>query len=154
MVCVAQWRRRAVHYADYGRVEEITVASQRGTTDHARARVVSRMTSGAKVRLHFYKRVLHLADDTSGGPPRSLLGHDYTTTPDDRELLSTQEGESQIQNRWDVGCLLCRVRMDALGLEDGQCAPDAQSQCCVDTILGHLNAGTALDESLKQVLGS
>ena len=59
MVCVRRHEGRAVHYVDYvdyGKIEEITVASQRGTLDYDRARVVSRETAGAQVRLHFFRR--------------------------------------------------------------------------------------------------
>jgi hypothetical protein len=141
MVCVGRHAGRAVHYVDYGKIEEITVASQRGTLDHDRARVVSRKNAGAQVRLHFFRRVA--AERRGGRNSRALLGRSYATTPDGRELLTYAPAEAQVQNRWMVETLLCRVSVEDAG--DMRHAPVLASQRCVDAIIADLDAGGSLE---------
>ena len=151
MVCVARHGRRAAHYADYGMIEEITVASQRGTTDHDRARVVSRRTSGAMVRLHFFRRVPVPADEEDGpNNSRCLLGRSYATTADGRELLTYTPTEPQVQNRWKVEALLCRVAVEHIG--DEHRAPVLASQRCVDSIVAELDGGVSIEDAIASGL--
>ena len=127
--------------------------SMRGAADHSRARVVSRNTTGSKVRLHFCRRVLRKGDDgMSSAPPRFLFDREYATTDDDRELLTTEEGIPQDQNRWEVGCVLCRVEMEQLG--GGRCAPLLAAQQRVDAVLTDLNAGMTLDDAVRKHVAS
>ena len=100
------------------------------------------------MRLHFFRRILSSSADETGGPPRSLLGREYATTEDERELLSTGEGEAQEQNRWEVGCLMCRISVEQLG--DGRCALVAESQSRVDALLSDLEAGMPLDDAVRK----
>ena len=88
------------------------------------------------------------SQSSAPSPPRFLLGREYATTEDERELLSTGEGEAQEQNRWDVGCLICRVSLEQLG--DGRCAPVAESQSRVDALLRDLDAGMPLDDAVRK----
>ena len=150
-------RRRVVHYADYGIVEELAVASQRGTENHARARVVSRTTAGAKFRLHFFRRLaFRLAADKGvvdeDSAPRSLLGVDYATTPDGSEHLDKSDGEAQVLNRWDVGILLCRVEIRMSG-GTPICALAKESQRRVGAILTELDSGTSIDSAFEKAFG-
>lgn len=149
MVCVAREGGRPLHYADFGQIEEITVASSRGTADHARARVVTRTMSGAKFRLRFWRRVPFDAGMISG-EPRVLLGRRYATMTDDsdREFLDTSQDAPQIQNRWDVGCLLCRVKVTDIGCAP-TCVLSRESHGMVGAILSSLDAGTPLDEAVR-----
>ena len=123
MVCVTRHERRATHYVDYGRIEEITVASQRGTVDHDRARIISRQTTGAQVRLHFFRRVVARGRQSS----RDLLGRLYAITADGRELLTYAPTEAQVQNRWKVEALLCRVLVEDAG-NARECAARASAR--------------------------
>ena len=150
MVCVARHGRQIVHYTDYGAIEEITVASQRGTADHDRARVVSRRTTGAMVRLHFFRRVPAVEDGSNNNARRSLLGRSYATTADGRELLTYAPTEAQVQNRWKVEALLCRVSVERTGNE--QHVPVLASQRCVDSIVSDLNGGASIENAIANGL--
>jgi hypothetical protein len=150
VVCVTRHGGRAIHYADIGEVEELTLASSRGVPNHDRARVVSRHTRGAQARLKFFRRV-ELETAVSSGPARVLLGHSYAThtSPPHTELF-TKTDAPQVENRWEVGSLLCRVGIVDVGLYP-QCALSAASQRSVDAILKDLNSGMfTLDEAITK----
>ena len=79
---------------------------------------------------------------------RDLLGRVYATTADGRELLTYAPTEAQVQNRWKVETLLCRVLVEDAG--NAQHAPALASQRCLDAILADLNGGTSLEEAIKR----
>ena len=83
-------------------------------------------------------------------PPRSLRGREYVTTGDERELLTTGEDEAQEQNRWEVGCLMCRVSSSIEQLGGRRCALIAESQSRVDALLRDLEAGMPLDDAVRK----
>ena len=63
-------------------------------------------------------------------------------------MLTAEVEEAQVQNRWDVGSLLCRVNVTQLG--EGRCALDAASQQRVDAIISDLNTGKPLDQAVRE----
>ena len=115
-----QHRRKACHYADYGTIQEVTLGSMRGTADHSRARVVSRYTPGAKVRLHFYRRVDHEGEEEMSDPPRSLLGCYYATT-----ASCSRPKRMRHRNRTDGMLDVCstELRWSSLAMGDARLAP-------------------------------
>jgi hypothetical protein len=168
VVCVSKHAGRVVHYADYGTILELTVASRRGTADHSRAKVINRSTQGAKFRLRFYSRVekndavakgrVGNDDTASRVAERGLLGHSYavarmdgpdgTPSNDCCELLDRTDEAPQPQNRWDAGTLLCRVDVTPWRASPFVVVSIA-SQRRVDAIITALDLGASIDEAIS-----
>ena len=167
-MCVSKHAGRVVHYADYGTILELTVASRRGTADHSRAKVINRSTQGAKFRLRFYSRVekndavakgrVGNDDTASRVAERDLLGHSYavarmdgpdgTPSNDCCELLDRTDEAPQPQNRWDAGTLLCRVDVTPWRASPFVVVSIA-SQRRVDAIITALDLGASIDEAIS-----
>ena len=78
----------------------------------------------------------------------TLLGRSYATTDDGRELLVFSDTASEIQNRWKVESLLCRVDLECV--EGGHHSMVVWSQRLVGGILTELNSGTSLEDAISK----